>query len=162
MTNYKIYCLTNSITNKKYIGLTKRNLSDRFRNGYGYSSAKKIYNAIKEYGWESFKHEILFVTTDVNIASEKEKEFIKLYDTVNNGYNSQSGGLKGYSNPMDDESKKNNSKAHLGKHCSKKTEFKKGQKPINHKKVLCIELNKKFYSMEEAQRKLNISNSIPV
>lgn len=91
-----IYKHTNKINGKCYIGQTCRNLSKRFgKNGYNYApySQVKFYNAIQKYGWDNFDHEIL--ESDIPTleeAYEKEKYYIKLYDSFKNGYNATSGG----------------------------------------------------------------------
>lgn len=45
-----------------------------------------IWNAIKTYGPEQFELEILEVC-DASILNEREEHYIRLYDTVANGYN---------------------------------------------------------------------------
>lgn len=44
---------------KVYIGQTKQNPKYRFKNGNGYKGCTYVYSAIKKYGWENIKHEIL-------------------------------------------------------------------------------------------------------
>ena len=72
-----VYAHTNIINGKQYIGITAQdNPEKRWRNGNGY---KKGYfkNAIKKYGWDNFKHEIL--KDDIRMIgekSEKESEFV--------------------------------------------------------------------------------------
>jgi group I intron endonuclease len=58
----------------------------------------KFYSAIRKYGLESFEYEVLFesvlLTNDeLNILlNEKEKHFIQMFDSFNNGYNLTLGG----------------------------------------------------------------------
>lgn len=59
MTNYCVYLHT-SPTNKYYVGITKQNPLKRWANGRGYCKNKHFYNAILKYGWDNFKHEIIF------------------------------------------------------------------------------------------------------
>ena len=72
---------------KSYIGKTK-NTKNRYQNGKGYRQCTKFWKAINEFGWENIKHEILATTEDECIARKLEKEFIKKYDAIKNGYNS--------------------------------------------------------------------------
>lgn len=83
----------NMINDKKYIGITSRNVDLRWQNGLGYKNTH-FGNAIKKYGWENFEHIILFEGLNKEQAFEKEKELIKKYDTTNRelGYNRSTGG----------------------------------------------------------------------
>lgn len=78
---------TNIITGKKYIGITKLNPSERWSNGLGYSDNKKFYKDIEKYGCDNFIHEVLEDNLNYSDAKRKEKELIKKYDLVKNGYN---------------------------------------------------------------------------
>ena len=79
---------------KAYIGITSQKPATRWQNGRGYSQNKLFYRAINKYGWESFKHEILFTGLTQEQAEKKEMELIKLYDLTDptKGYNIQYGG----------------------------------------------------------------------
>ena len=49
-----------SPSGKVYIGIAK-DVKHRWRNnGAGYKGSTRIANAIKKYGWDKLKHEILF------------------------------------------------------------------------------------------------------
>lgn len=93
---YTVYCHINKLNNKKYVGITKQNINNRWRNGEGYKG-QAFYNAIKKYGWEEFTHEILFTNLSRTEAEEKEKYLIKKWNTQNSkfGYNASSGGESG-------------------------------------------------------------------
>lgn len=69
---YCIYCHTNKINGKKYIGQTRQELNRRFRDGEGYKECPKFYNAIKKYGWDNFEHEVLFEHLTLEEANQKE------------------------------------------------------------------------------------------
>jgi predicted GIY-YIG superfamily endonuclease len=80
---YKVY--KHSCPNGKvYIGITSLSLNNRWRNGEGYKRSKLFYRAIKKYGWENIKHEILFEDLSKEQAEAKEIELIKLYNSTNN------------------------------------------------------------------------------
>lgn len=84
-----------SPSNKVYIGITAMNPPEkRWKNGLGYWQNKHFYNAIKKYGWENFKHEILFKGLTKKEAEDKEVKLIALYDATNRekGYNKDNGG----------------------------------------------------------------------
>ena len=91
--NWCVYCHTNKINGKKYIGITCKEPHKRWSNGNGYKG-QKFYNAITKYGWDSFEHEVLFNELTLEEANKKEIELIKKYNTTNknNGYNRSNGG----------------------------------------------------------------------
>lgn len=87
-----IYIHTNKINNKKYIGITCQKPESRWGvNGEHYNEQEKFYNAIQEYGWNNFNHEIIETNLDKVTALAREAELISQYNTVINGYNSVSG-----------------------------------------------------------------------
>lgn len=60
-----------------YIGITKQNPVIRWSNGSGYKRNPYFYKAIQKYGWDNFKHEILFS----NLTQEEaEKSYLRLLD----------------------------------------------------------------------------------
>ena len=81
---------------KKYIGITKRRVCERWLNGYGYKNQKTVYSAIQKYGWENIEHTIICENLSYEDACEKEKEFISAYKTSDRafGYNRSIGGEK--------------------------------------------------------------------
>ena len=93
MVNYKVYKHT-SPSGKVYIGITCQELRRRFMNGRGYKQCPRIANAIKKYGWDNFKHEILFEGLTKEEAEKKEIELIQKYKSNDKrfGYNIDNGG----------------------------------------------------------------------
>lgn len=90
---YTIYC--HIFPNcKRYIGLTKNSLNQRWDNGNSYKTCPLVNRAIKKYGWDNVQHEILCVVDTKEEAEHKEKEFIEKYNTTDNknGYNILPGG----------------------------------------------------------------------
>lgn len=95
-----IYCYTNKINNKKYIGQTI-NPEQRFRfHKSNYKNPKSIeYNsllhqAFRKYGYENFSYEILVQDIDdVEILNNLEIYYINKFNSkVPNGYNVEDGG----------------------------------------------------------------------
>lgn len=90
--NYSVYVHINKKDNNKcYVGISK-NPKKRWNNGLGYKEQYKFYNAIKKYGWDSFKHIILMQNLTLEQAWQKEKEYIKKYNSIEDGYNVSEGG----------------------------------------------------------------------
>ena len=92
--NYYVYCHTNKINNKKYIGITVQNPERRWRSkGQGYRG-QAFYNAIKKYGWDAFIHEIIASELTEIEAKLLEQQLIAKFKTANSkyGYNTTIGG----------------------------------------------------------------------
>lgn len=94
MDKYFLYKHTNLTDGKVYIGITKQKPNRRWHNGLGYKNNRYFYNAIQKYGWENFKHEIIYENLSFEEANNKEIELIKKYNSTNKekGYNIHDGG----------------------------------------------------------------------
>ena len=95
-----IYKITNIVTNKCYIGETvQSNPNRRWKkhiNCINYNEGcPALKNAMKKYGIDTFKFEILIICFDED-RHKYEKEYIKKYNSqVPNGYNILDGGQYG-------------------------------------------------------------------
>ena len=109
-----------SPNNKVYIGVST-NCYKRWNNGYGYRKNKHLYSAIRKYGWDNFKHEILFTDLLKEDAERKEIELIKEYNSTdrNFGYNRAFGGLINSGYTLSEETRKKLSLSHIGKNIGK-------------------------------------------
>lgn len=94
--NFVIYMHKNKINGKVYIGQTMTNPETRWKKGKGYKDNESFYNDIKKYGWEKGFEHILLETNikSAEEADEKEKYYIKKYNSFLNGYNKTKGGQK--------------------------------------------------------------------
>lgn len=97
---YTIYCITNTITNKKYIGYTNnpetRWYKHRFHGNRGDGSCSQLYKSMKKHGVDNFRFQI--IETDIkteSLAKERECFFISEYNTYEAGYNATLGGTGG-------------------------------------------------------------------
>lgn len=180
MNNYYLYkhiCPKGKI----YIGITKQEPHLRWKNGHGYSDNQYFTRAIKKYGWDNFKHEIIYSKLTKEEAENKEKNLISFYKSNIRefGYNIQKGGsvnekhseetkrkisqsLMGIKNPRYGKNFKGYS---LSEEIKRKLSIShKGQIPVNKCAVLQFDKNKnlinKFETMLEAsiKTKTNISN----
>lgn len=137
METYCIYCYTNNINGKKYIGQTK-DVSKRCHKA-NYKNCIKFYSAIEKYGYENFSFEILENNLTLEEANKKEEKYISFYNTVEEGYNIKSGGLN---NIYSQESKEKMRISNKSK-----------------KRIRCIETNQEFESAKEIERILGFANS---
>ena len=106
-----VYQITNLINNKLYIGITN-NYIKRWSNHRCCNNPNIVISrAIKKYGAENFKFEILFQGLSIEEAEEKEIQLIAQKNTlVPYGYNVAKGGFHTNGVPKYGE---NNSNAHL-------------------------------------------------
>lgn len=89
-----IYIIRNYINDKVYIGQTIQAVNFRFNSHIKDSKHKKskFYNAIKKYGKENFYYSVLETNLKENELDEKEQYYIRLFNSVKNGYNTGIGG----------------------------------------------------------------------
>lgn len=102
--NYFVYIHTNLVNGKVYVGKCARNPSYRWgMNGSGYlrcsrghtkADQRHFASAIKKYGWDNFKHEILYKNLTAEEASQVEKMMIAKFESnkPTKGYNMTIGG----------------------------------------------------------------------
>lgn len=83
-----------SPSRKVYIGITSRNPAYRWNNGNGYLNARKsiFKSSILKYGWDNFKHEILFTNLVEEKAKSLEIELIRHYKSLGISLNNTDGG----------------------------------------------------------------------
>lgn len=162
-----IYKTTNLINGKIYIG---QHTSNKFDDTY-YGSGYNVKAAIKKYGKNNFKCEVVQECFSYDELNEREKYWINYFNSQDRsvGYNLCEGGVAprydGTNHPMYGkhhtvESKHKNSLSHLGKHHSAKTLQKmsnsqKGKKlSEEHKRKLSeSHKGKKYHPLTEEGRK---------
>ena len=87
---HNIYMIINTINNKKYIGETKQSLNVRYSKHLSHARKNnrngKLYDAIREYGAENFKIELV-EKCKYEDRHDREEYWISYYDSYNNGYN---------------------------------------------------------------------------
>ena len=93
--NYIIYKVQNMITGESYIGATTKSIEDR-KADHLQKSNKKVgsyfQEAIGTYGPEAFSWEQIDTASNIDELASKEIKYISEYDSLENGYNGDSGG----------------------------------------------------------------------
>jgi len=97
---FSIYCITNLLDQKKYIGVTKQEPASKrwaqHKSPKGpHQQEKPLHRAIIKHGEDNFKFEVICQTKDVKVAVQLEIDFIEKYKTLLNegwGYNLTKGG----------------------------------------------------------------------
>lgn len=113
-----MYCVYKhtSPSGKVYIGITGKNPVERWRSGKGYKSNPHFSNAVIKYGWDNFKHEILFDNLTQEEAKSKEIELITSYRSNESrfGYNRSGGGEPFFQGKFSKEARLKLSLSHKG------------------------------------------------
>lgn len=129
------YRITNILNSKIYFGITTTSMKSRI-NSYKSAtnsvktSKHRIVLAMKKYGFENFKFEVVFETHDKEDLKKKEIELISFFDSSNPkiGYNVSPGGYL-----PSDESKKLVSRALSGRSLSQEHKRKISNSLVGHK-----------------------------
>lgn len=152
--NTNIYIIRNTVNNKVYVGQSK-NVERRFKNhmkAHQCESTKKKKLAIdlELYGKDVFYYEILAENIKMETAGDIELEYIKKYDSVNNGYNVSYNTYE--TGKRSAETRRKISDSQRGE----KNQMY-GKTPVNAKRVLCIDTNEEFKSATECANHYNLS-----
>ena len=93
-----IYVIRNTINDKVYVGQTTQTINIRFTNHKMASRTgedTKFYRAMRKYGEENFYPELL-EQVEIEDLNDRERYWIKYYNSYYNGYNSTLGGDQPY------------------------------------------------------------------
>lgn len=163
---YTVYMHT-APNRKRYIGITSNEPKIRWNCGHGYKCNYYFSNAIKKYGWNNIKHEILIENLTKEQAEQKEIELIAEYKSNQReyGYNIDNGGNS--NGKHSEETKKKLSEAFkgeknywYGKHlpkeiCKKISESQKGEKAYWYGKQFPKEIRKKMSESQKGEKNHN-------
>lgn len=139
---YTLYVHVNKTNGKRYVGITRQSVEQRWRNGRGYSNNVAFMGAIQKYGWDGFEHIVLAENLTASEAAKEEIRLIAEWKTMNPeyGYNNHPGGT------IDTPE---------GVKCINKTKKERGLL----KKVVCVETGEIFDSVADASRKIGCDPS---
>lgn len=153
---------------KVYVGITGDSPHRRWKSGgYGYHAQRVIYNAIKKYGWENIKHEIVASNLTKEEACNFERILIEAFNSTNHnyGYNVDLGGTTSGRHSSETLQKMSNSMKRMWNDGTYKRDFTKEtlQKMSNAKRglfdggnnpaaraVMCLETGEVFSSVKGA------------
>jgi group I intron endonuclease len=95
MKQFIIYKIENLINHKIYIGQTTINLKYRWfqhKRAANLGFDFKLYKAMRKYGINNFKIDLLQQVENIDDLNILEQEMIKKYNSIENGYNCTTGG----------------------------------------------------------------------
>jgi hypothetical protein len=157
---WTIYCHTHVGSWRRYIGLTKKTMTRRWKE-HVQNAIKKtgrgcrhFWNAIRLYGKDAFSHEILEICMDLEVANLAEECWIEFFETRDptGGFNLAKGGRyipkSKYSNPW--------KRPGFGANSLKNLE--KGWAPSPETIAVLIQRNKTMVLSPESRAKITASN----
>lgn len=138
---YRATCNTNG---KQYIGKTFGALQDRMYAHKICNDNCLFHKAIRKYGWDDFEWDVLYKSEDEASLYQKEKLYIKLYNSyLPFGYNMTTGGDGNYSREFSEDWRFNN--------------MQRAYKLA--KQIYCAELNKVYLSIAETSYDTGVSQN---
>lgn len=170
MKEYYIYMHRCKLNGKVYIGQTCQNPENRWRHGEGYKECTYFYNAILKYGWDNFEHLILEEGLTATQADEKEKYWIKKFNSTDSskGYNLKSGGKCNSSYNIKSKNKMSNSAKQRFKDEDERKQqserikelYQKNPEIWNNvkKPIQCVETGEIFDSISDAAKWCGINS----
>lgn len=171
--DYTVYIHTNQANGKRYVGITRQTVEERWRSGKGYRKCILFYRAIQKYGWDRFDHEIFASNLTEYEAIHMEKLLIKELQTQNPeyGYNISDGGSttrfseeglrklsdqkKGALNPNYGKALSEEQREYLSKLFSGKNNPNYGRKHTEEERRKMSEANLSRHLSEEHKKKLS-------
>lgn len=165
---WKLYCITNLINNKVYIGQTidvSKRWSDHRKAFNNLNPTQIIHHAMIKYGIENFLFEVIASCNTQDNANELETLLVSQYDShisAGKGYNATLGGMN---SPKTDQWKKKISDILMGHFVSDETKVKISEANMGHIpwnkgiETNLIPWNKGISLSEEAKENLKNKNS---
>lgn len=130
-----IYLITNHINHKQYVGKTTGTMKRRFQRHIQDAISNRVdthlARSIRKYGADNFSVELIEEVEDESILGEREKYWIKYYDTYYNGFNETEGGDGGNTYASKSEEEMDEIKEKI-------RQAKIGDKNPNSKSVKCL------------------------
>lgn len=140
MKSNDVYKITNKITGKVYIGITNQGAGARYRHHWyeaRIGEPAPIHRSMAKYGEENFTLEIIDFADTYEELKEKEKYWIKQYDSVNRdkGYNLTEGGDGTFGRMHSEETKNKIRQKAVGRKASEETKKKMSDSQKKYKEA---------------------------
>lgn len=140
MKSNDVYKITNKITGKVYIGITNQGAGARYRHHWyeaRIGEPAPIHRSMAKYGEENFTLEIIDFADTYEELKEKEKYWIKQYDSVNRdkGYNLTEGGDGTFGRMHSEETKNKIRQKAIGRKASEETKKKMSDSQKKYKEA---------------------------
>ena len=150
------YCVYKHTTpsGKVYIGITSKRPETRWNKGLGYGHNTHFVNAIKRFGWDNIKHEVLVTGLEQEEAFAEERRLIAEHraNDPKFGYNQSEGGESGFVGVSPSaEARKKNADAHRGRKASEETRKKMSEAHKAHPNSGCYKKGR-VVSSEEVEK----------
>lgn len=140
MKSNDVYKITNKITGKVYIGIANQGAGARYRHHWyeaRIGEPAPIHRSMAKYGEENFTLEIIDFADTYEELKEKEKYWIKQYDSVNRdkGYNLTEGGDGTFGRMHSEETKNKIRQKAIGRKASEETKKKMSDSQKKYKEA---------------------------
>ena len=140
MKSNDVYKITNKITGKVYIGITNQGAGARYRHHWyeaRIGEPAPIHRSMAKYGEENFTLEIIDFADTYEELKEKEKYWIKQYDSVNRdkGYNLTEGVDGTFGRMHSEETKNKIRQKAIGRKASEETKKKMSDSQKKYKEA---------------------------
>lgn len=138
MKSNDVYKITNKITGKVYIGITNQGAGTRYRHHWyeaRIGEPAPIHRSMAKYGEENFTLEIIDFADTCDELKDKEKYWIKQYDSNNRekGYNLTEGGDGTFGRLHSEETKDKIRQKAIGRKASEETKKKMSEAQSKYK-----------------------------
>lgn len=155
-----IYKITNKINHKSYIGQTINSLKSRFSAHCSATSKSLISSAIRKYGKENFKIEVITEATSREELNKLEFDLITSNNTlIPNGYNLKIGGDNNSVYSLESKEKMSIKQIEVRKNNPHPLLGAVGKKSSRSKSILCVTNGIIYESGRQAAIALNLPRS---
>ena len=99
--SFEVYCITNKVNGKLYVGVTTKGYKNRFASHVWHSrkssgNCRALYNAMRKYGQSAFSVELIDTASSFEEMNQLERKYIAQLGSLHpNGYNLTDGGDAG-------------------------------------------------------------------